>query len=374
MLLRAIPLFALSCSLAAQIYSNGPLITNPTGGFAGGPVSILQSNPPTGTPPGLSHTVFGYGAQQAAGNSCADDFATNGPWIVDGIEVFGYLTGGTAASVTDVRLQIYSGGAPGSGGVPLVDSNGNSLPGLAVNLFTNPVPAGTTVGVTSVSNTLTGIYRAQDISPLANNRNIQSIRVNITPALILPSGIYWLQFQYNGASFCPPVSTTGVNSTGNAIQNIANAATWAPLLNGTGGVAMPFNLYGTQTTAPGAITNLGGGCDTASFRVEGSPAVGGYVIGDLTNLNPLMVPLIAADLATSGGLPWPGCGCLIHFTSSWVPFFQSQAVIQIPMDLNLVGIDLYMQGGQVDFLSVAPCVIGTGLNFGLTDGYQVHLW
>lgn len=374
MTLRVLSLLFLSCSLTAQIYSNGPLVTDPIGGFAGGPVSILQAQTPAGAPPGLSHTVFGYGAQQVNGNSLADDFATNGTWVVSSIEVFGYLTGAAAPTATDVRLQIYMGGSPATTGVPLVDGGGNSLPGMGVNLFGLPAAAGTTVGVTAVTNVMTGIFRALDTTPLASNRNIQSIKVDFAPALVLPSGIYWLRVQYGGINFCPPVTTNCVNSTGDAIQNIASGATWATLLNGTGGVGMPFVLYGTSGSPPGAFTNLGGGCDTATIVVDGSPAVGGYVRAQLGNLNPLKLPLIAVDFTTSGGSSWPGCSCLLHFTPGFVPFWQPHVVIPIPMNLGYVGLNLWVQGGQIDFASLGPCPVGGGVNFGLTDGYRVQLY
>jgi hypothetical protein len=92
--LRFVSLLALSCSVAAQgveIYSNAPLVSLPTGGFGGNPASILQAR--SRADRRSANNTFGYGAQVGVSNSLADDFAVNGTWLVDGIEVFGYVDG-----------------------------------------------------------------------------------------------------------------------------------------------------------------------------------------------------------------------------------------------------------------------------------------
>jgi len=120
--LRFVSLLALSCSVAAQgveIYSNAPLVSLPTGGFGGNPASILQAQV---APAGLGNNTFGYGAQVGVSNSLADDFAVNGTWLVDGIEVlyrllhsilvndkiiFSQRRDGPALLVNDADIQLH---------------------------------------------------------------------------------------------------------------------------------------------------------------------------------------------------------------------------------------------------------------------------
>jgi hypothetical protein len=203
MTLRILPLLAFSCSLAAQgaeIYSNGPITTHPTGGFGTNPVSILQMLAP---PAGLDNDEYGYGAQVGA-NSLADDFAVNGTWTISAIELFGYATFVPAPSCTDVRIAIYDN-PPNQGGVPIAGS-----PVFTNNLFT-------TAGYT-VTNTMTTIRRAAQVSPLDNDRIVQSVKITLPAPLVLTSGVYWLRFQYGGINFCPPVTTPWQNYTGYALQ------------------------------------------------------------------------------------------------------------------------------------------------------------
>lgn len=357
--LRILSLLALSCTLAAQsveIYSNGPLVSLPTGGFAGNPVSILQAQPPTGTPPGLGNNVFGYGAQVAGPNSLADDFAVNGTWIVDGIEVFGYLTGGAAPSCTDVRIEIYDN-RPDQGGVPIAGS-----PGFTNNLFT-------TAGYT-VTNTLTTLRRALDTTPTDNNRIVQSVKITLPAPLILNSGVYWLRFQYAGINFCPPNTTPLMNPTGFALQSTTAAVTWAQVVDipGTTPKGIPFKLYGTPTTLPGAITNLGGGCDTATFTVGGQPSMGGYLRAELGNLNPLFIPLIIVGFSDPAG-PLFVCPCTLHTTLD-VLNIGNLFTFEAPMTVNFVGFTFYIQGGQADLIPLGGAPCNLGLQFGLTDGYS----
>jgi len=350
--LRILSLLALSCSLVAQspeIYSNGPIITNPTGGFGGGPHSILQSLAP---PTGLSHTVFGYTASITF--PLADDFAVNGTWLIDAIEVFGYLTGAVAPGATAVNLEILNGPPPA--GVPVAGS-----PGIANNLFT-------TAGYTVV-NTMTGIFRAQDTTPLASNRNVQSIKVSLPAPIVLTTGVYWLRFQYAGISFCPPLSTTWVRQTGNALQS--NAGVWNPIVSGTtlpNIQGLPFKLYGISASLPGAITNLGGGCDTATFNVAGSPAVGGYLRAELGNTNPLMFGLIVVGFSNPNA-PLFVCGCTSH-ASLDVVSIGNVFSFEAPMNPAFVGVELFLQGGQLDLVPVGGAPCNLGIQFGLTDGFS----
>ena len=94
----------------AELWNNGPMITHPTGGFGGNAASVLQS----ATGPLL--TTYGFGAQQTAGNSMADDFEVTGTWNLNTIKFYAYQTGSTTTStITGIFVQIWNG-APNAGG------------------------------------------------------------------------------------------------------------------------------------------------------------------------------------------------------------------------------------------------------------------
>jgi hypothetical protein len=354
--LRVPCLLAFSCSLAAQgveIYSNGPVITNPAGGIGGNPVSILQNS---AGPAGLGNVVYGYVAQVSGPSSLADDFAVNGTWIVDGIEVFGYVTGGTVPSCTDVRIEIYDT-RPDQGGNPIAGS-----PGFANNLFA-------TAGYT-VTNTMTSTRRASDTTPLDNSRIVQSVKISLPAPLTLNSGVYWLRFQYAGINFCPPSTTPFMNPTGFALQATTAANTWAQVVDlpGTTPKGIPFKLYGTPTSLPGAITNLGGGCETASFTVAGQPSMGGYLRAQLTNLNPQYIPVIIVGFTDPNG-PLFVCPCTSHATFD-ILNVGSVFTFEAPMNVAFVGFAFFIQGAQVDLAPVGGTPCNLGLQFGLTNGFS----
>jgi hypothetical protein len=357
--LRFLSLLALSCSLAAQgveIYSNGPLITNPTGGFGGAPVSILQNS---AAPAGTGATLFGAGSQAwvVPPRYLADDFAVNGAWIVDGIEVFAYATGATTPTGTGVFLEIYSGGPPGVG-TPIAGS-----PGILNNLAT-------TAGYT-VTNTFTPIYRALQTTPLDSTRRIQSVKVVLPAPLVLTAGVYWLQYGFaTGLNFTPPLTTLFFPQTGNGLQLDTVTNTWVTVPNGPAPslCGWPFKLYGTPTTLPGAITNLGGGCDTSTFTVEGQPGMGGYLRAALGNTNPLHIPVIIVGFSNPNG-PLFVCPCTSHATFD-ILNIGTLFTFEAPMNPAFCGFEFFLQGAQVDLIPVGGAPCNLGLQFGLTDGYS----
>ena len=354
--LRILSLLAFSCSLAAQgpeIYSNGPIITHPSGGFGMNPVSILQHLAP---PAGLGNDEFGFGAQVGVPHSLADDFAVNGTWTVNAIEVFGYATFVLAPSCTDVRLEIYDN-RPDQGGLPITGS-----PGLANNLFT-------TAGY-SVTNTMTTIRRAPQTGPQDNNRIVQSVKITLPAPLVLTSGVYWLRFQYAGINFTPPVTTSWQNYTGFALRSVGTQ--WTTVTDPDQGPGpqkgIPFKLYGTSTSQPGAITDLGGGCDTATITVGGQPAVGGYVRVELGNLNPQHFPLIIVGLSDPNA-PLVVCSCTSHASLDFLSVGQVFS-FEAPMSVSFVGFQFFIQGAQIDLVPVGGAPCNLGLQFGLTNGYS----
>ncbi len=158
MLIRAISLIAACCSLAAQspqIYSSGPIVTNLGAAMNGGNLSALQVQ---GATP-FFMTTIGHGAWRSNPSSTlelgiVDAFATNGTWLVDGLQFYCYQTGVSLPSISGVYVEIYSGD-PATGGQPIAGS-----PGLANNLFATP---GYQVG-----NVMTNVYRASLATPRAS--------------------------------------------------------------------------------------------------------------------------------------------------------------------------------------------------------------
>jgi hypothetical protein len=380
----------LSSSIAAQgllVYDAGPLITTPGGGFGGANVSELQNG--TGGPYNLSMNVLGHGAQAGTppGNAIADDFTTNGVWIIDGIELFTYQTQGAGLppnpTITGVFIEIFNGD-PSMGGVPIAGS-----PGIANNLFN-------TVGYTA-TNTWAGSYRATRTAPLADGRPIQSVRVDFSAPLILDPSVtgtstYWLEYQFTGSlasgPWVPPITVLGSANTGIALQRIT--AAYQPLQDTGNPVqpvpfnnAAPFKLYGTPTTPAGAFTNLGGGCGAATLAVRGAPHIGGVVHSELSNtqapLNPAVFPLIIIGV-TNQSIPLP-CGCVAGPTLDFVYNFAAQPYSnnwQVPVALSGLGLEYYVQGAELDFFGLAApalnCNLGLGFSFAMTDTYRVKFY
>jgi hypothetical protein len=371
----------LSSSLAAQgllVYDAGPLITHPGGGPGGADASSLQVN----------LNVFGFASQittTGTNFAIADDFTTNGVWIVDGVELFTYQTNATAPSITGVYVEIFNGD-PSMGGTPIAGS-----PGIANNLFN-------TVGYTA-TNTLTNTYRATAATIATSTaRRIQSVRVNFPAPLILDPSVtgtstYWLEFQFSSTvstsgPWLPPITVLGSLESGVAYQR--QAAAYVQLVDGGNPVApvpfkqgAPFKLYGTPTTPAGAFTNLGGGCGAATLAVRGAPHIGGVVHSELSNtqapLNPAIFPLIIIGV-TNQGIPLP-CGCVAGPTLDFVYNFAAQPYTnnwQVPVALAGLGLEYYVQGAELDFFGLAApalnCNFGLGFTFAMTDTYRVKFY
>ena len=355
--LHSLLALAVTASVTAQnlVYDNGPLATGLSGANV---ISVLQ----TATP--LSHSVFGYGAQQTVPNRLVDQFTVNSALIVTEIELFGYTTGATAVSCTGVYVSLWDSDpsvvAPPVPPVQQIPGAGN-----AVNLIG---AAGFTV-----ANTFTNIYRVLDTALTGTTRNIQSVRITLPAAITLSAGTYYLEFAFNGINFVPPITTTNVASTGDAKQYTNAALAYAPLLNGaTATAGLPFKLYSTLGApfGPGSITNLGGGCSTASLDVRGATTVGGYFRAELSNVNPAALGAIIIG-ASNPGLPLGICACTQQASLDVLEvnnFFQ----LQVPVVAALAGLQLYVQGLELDIgLTPQPCNLGLG--FSLTSGFRYEL-
>ena len=112
----------LTASASADVlHTNGPLVTNPTGGtstIAGQPISNCDGF----TVPGSTFvfSTTGVAATVATDTSLADDFTVpEGGWDLDALTVYAFQTSQTTASVTQIRVNLwtqtpFSAGSPGA--------------------------------------------------------------------------------------------------------------------------------------------------------------------------------------------------------------------------------------------------------------------
>lgn len=344
----------LACALPAQvIYENGPLVTHPGGGTGGADLSALQVGAP------FTMDLLGSGAQFAAGNSLADDFAVNGVMSITDIEVYGYLTGNPAPVVTLVTVAVYGGGPPSTTGTVVTGSPawGTNLVGLS--------------GYT-VATTATNTYRASSATPLDANRRVQAIKVTLPAPLVLTTGVYWLRFGYTGVNFTPPISVLGEPVTGNALQNttaggwlnaqdIGPAAAPVPVPYQQG---FPFKLYGTSATVPGSVTALTlPSCGTTTIAVKGAPVLGGLLRTTLSGVTGL--GLIGYGFSsTATGF----CTCVVGHEWASVNIGAAHT-LRLPMNIAFVGAALRIQGA--DFGGTGGCP-NPQVNFTTTHRLQIQ--
>ncbi|HPJ63611.1 choice-of-anchor J domain-containing protein, partial [Lentimicrobium sp.] len=150
------------------LYDNGPLVNSPGTGSGGADESILQT--------GLGMGTYGFGMQQSAGNSVADDFEVTGNWNIQNIEFFGYQTGSsTSSTFTGVFCRVYDG-APNAGGTVIWG-----------DLVTNRM----------ISTEWSNIYRNDNGPGGSTDRPVMRI-VAETPGLTLSPGTYWVEWQTTG--------------------------------------------------------------------------------------------------------------------------------------------------------------------------------
>jgi hypothetical protein len=321
------------------LHDNGPIITHPGAGSGGADVSALDNTATFHTP----HNIFGFGAQAPplANNALADDFTVCGTWTVTHLELFGYATGVAPPSATLVYAQIWNGDPRAGGSVIWGD--------LTTNLVTSAP-----TGVFNCYRTLIGTLGV-------SNRAVQAIRVQLPSPLTLPPGVYWLEFQFSGVSFCPPVTENEMNDTGNAIQRVGQ--TWALLNNAiapnTAGVAVPFRIHGTamgQTLASattygaGKLGSNGVGAWDLATPVR-NPVLGRDHVLRLVNGFPGSSPVVLIGNPQVSGIAFPPFGIvyvLPIITSFFLPPFGAASStsmrLPIPHGANLCGLVLGLQG------------------------------
>jgi hypothetical protein len=202
------------------LYDNGPVFNSTYGGY---PISVLQS--------ALLMTTYGFGHAIVNGYRMADDFVVpvGQTWNITAIVFDGYQTGSTTVSTfTDYRVQIWNGPPNAGGSVIWGDLTTNRLSGTV----------------------WAGGYRVLDTAPSGTTRPIMANTCAVT--VTLTAGTYWLDWMAAGTlasgPWCPPITITGVTTTGNGLQY---TTAWAPA-NDTGSVTqqgLPFVIQGTLPSA-----------------------------------------------------------------------------------------------------------------------------
>jgi subtilisin-like proprotein convertase family protein len=184
-------------STPSVLYDNGPIETSPG-------ASTLQNS-------SLGMNFLGFGHQQAASNSIADDFMLTSDFSLNEITFYAYQTGSTTTStITGVTLQIWDG-VPGAAG-------------------SNVVWGDTSTNILS-STTWSGVYRDSETSVGDTNRPIMEVTVSTLGFIGTANTTYWLDWNVDGTlgsgPWAPPVTIIGQSTTGNGLQSLDGRTTWS---------------------------------------------------------------------------------------------------------------------------------------------------
>ncbi len=288
------------------LYSNGPFITNPTGGtgaIAGLPISQCDGF----TIPGQTfiYSTLGIGATVAVNVAASDNFAVPpGGWDVDSITLYAFQSSQTTPTVTQVQINLWTA-APYAADSPPPIPDPLPTPVLATPLVLAAGPG-------------TFVCHRESPSSTSTNRPVFSYTVSLDG---LPSsgrlgpGEYWIQWSFVGASspsanvFTPLVTPRAQAHDFNARLfnsldgSVSGPRTWFEGREGyVAGVtegrayALPFILNGT---GPACRADLDDGTGSGVFD-------GGVDINDLLYfLARYEAGSIAADLddGTATGTP-----------------------------------------------------------------------
>ncbi len=197
------------------IFDNGPIVTDPVGGYNGNALSMLS--PPLSTL-GLNGTIH-----------TAEKFwlPDGGNYLIDSIGFWAYQTGsGFVSNFTSVFLMIYDGD-PSAGGQSIYGDS--TVNGLLDTYFS-------------------GVMRASNSTPLDSTRPIMRVVGEfMTPTQLSGGQNYWLVWSFiaGGTAFFPPITAPGIICSGDAIQRSNTTFAWT--LGNGGGVGFPagapFQIY-----------------------------------------------------------------------------------------------------------------------------------
>jgi hypothetical protein len=249
------------CPTAPVLWNNGPLATGTISlGGNTAPGGAQWSEVPKDGTSGCTLNVAGFGGAGAL--RLADDFVVPAgqTWNLTSVTLFGYLTNGTTTAPpwTTITLRIIRDD-PDTGPVVFGDTT--------TNLLTNPTTQASFANIWR-------IFNSQGNANGTANRPVWQFEV---PAVVsLPSGHYYVDFNYGPGGFVPPVSPMAVQGTANGFGVTAiEGANARQFLSGTG-----LNRYfwagsaGATVTASGA-NNCLATTNELPFIVRGTSTGGG---------------------------------------------------------------------------------------------------
>lgn len=256
-------LCAVAAARADVLFTNGPIVTSPTGGtgqIAGLPISQADGFNVPGSP--FLFSTTGVAASFATQTAAADNFAVPaGGWDLDAVTLFAFQTSQTTPTVHTIRINLWTA-APYSAGSPPPVPDPLPVPVLAQALV---LPAGE------------GTFVCHRQSPTGTStvRPVFAYTVSLDglPDMgVLAEGEYWLEFSFEGASspsanvFTPLVTPRTEAFDHNArLLNSLDGSAGGPRVwfEGREGYvqdvsegrayALPFILHGTPVPTPGAL-------------------------------------------------------------------------------------------------------------------------
>lgn len=211
------------------IYNNGPVSTGANSKTnVAAPAGFTWSELSTDNGGGNhSNTTLGAGCQlvtaSAVNNRCADDFTVPAgqTWTINTVVVYGYQTNATVNPYTAANLRIWNG-VPGGAGVTTIFGD----------TTTNRMGTVTDSTWLRIGNTLGGAGGVT-AAPTNSARKIWRIPINVSPALVLSPGTYWIDFQLNSGAnnFTPLISIPGARTTPIANSRQFTGTAWADLVD-----------------------------------------------------------------------------------------------------------------------------------------------